>query len=119
MAHDLFIDKLFVTDTMYVVFEQKSVGQRFIDTNDYAKVENEAEAIQAGKAVLSIDGAEVKSEATSLFYLAEIFVNHIDSMNVLNDGSDFTLELSLVDKMPEVKTKRVVVNTFSPNLRWA
>lgn len=119
MAHDLFIDKLFIADSMYVIFNQKSVGERFSFDHDYSMIKNEAESIQAGTAVLSIDAATVRDEVTVLSSQSEIFVNSFDEMNVLNSGYDFTLELSLVEKMPEVKTKRVVVNTFSPNLHWA
>lgn len=119
MAHALFIDRLFIADSIYVVFGQKSVGTRVEDATDYVKVENEASAIPSGKQVMAQDGIQVKGEDAVLYVKGQVFRNAFDAVNVLDGGQDFDIELSLLEKMPVVKTKRVVQTTFSNKVYWA
>lgn len=120
MAVDGFIDRLLVTDAIYVIFEQKSVGSRFLDSNDYVHVSNTVDPINASTfQVLAIDSITVRDIGASLKVIGEVFVNDTDSVNVLNEGQDFDIELSLLEKNPLVKSKRVVKTTFSPSVYWA
>lgn len=119
MAHDLFIDRLFIADSIYVVFGQKSVGTSFENHQDYIKVENEASAIPSGNITLAQDGILVKRQNAVLNVIGENFKNAFDSVNVLDEGQDFDFEISLLERMPIIKTKRIVQTTFSNNVSWS
>ena len=114
-----FISYLSVSDQVFVILDQKSITESFVNSEDTILIQNETQAYTGAKQNLSIDSVSVHNTSSVFKQYAETFLSHSDYINVLDSGSNFNLEFYLNESAPNQKYKRVVNTSFSENISWS